>query len=77
MQRGSLVRNQTGWHSAQEGKEKPSTSRKGSCLVLELRSSNPSLNPDSKELRALLIPCSHICTAPLCSSRQLLGVLCI
>lgn len=36
MQRGSPVRSETSWHSAQEGKEKPSTSRKGSCPVLEL-----------------------------------------
>jgi len=35
-QRGSLVRSETSWHSAQEGKEKPNTSLKGSCPVLEL-----------------------------------------
>lgn len=59
----SLVRAEAHWHSGQEGQEKPSTDPKG-CPVLELLSSNPSLNPDSEELRALLILCSHICTAP-------------
>lgn len=62
-----------------ESKQKLGTRHKGSNhLVAESlltdRSSNPSLNPRREEFRALLILCSHICTAPLRSAEQLLSL---
>lgn len=41
------------------------------------RSSNLSLNPLSEELGALLIPGSHICTAPLRRMRRMIALICI
>lgn len=64
----SLVRAEAHWHSGQEGQEKPSTDPKG-CPVLELLSSNPSLNPDSPANPVL----SHLHS----SMRQLLALLCV